>query len=160
MMSTHINENVLEFYKGLPFNYRDNIEEHALNIIKKTRWAGRAHEMLTPFLNSKIKILEVGCGTGWLSNRIAYHDKCDVTAIDFNPIAIERAKDVSEYVGSKVKFEVADLFDYEMKSFDLIISLGVLHHTGNFKSYLKKYVNLQMVVFLLDYIINMDVNHF
>ena len=53
MMSTHINENVLEFYKGLPFNYRDNIEEHALSIIKKTRWAGRAHEMLTPFLSVK-----------------------------------------------------------------------------------------------------------
>ena len=75
-------------------------------------------------------------------------------------LIIERTKDVSEYVGSKVKFEAnSDLFDYEMKSFDLI-SLGVLHHTGNFKEHLKKYVNLQMVVFLLDYIINMDVNHF
>ncbi len=138
MMSTHINENVLEFYKGLPFNYRDSVEEHALSVIKKTRWAGEAYEMIAPILKPKTKVLEVGCGTGWLSNRIAYHDKCDVTAIDFNPVAIERAKDVSEYVGSKVKFEVADLFDYEMKSFDLIVSLGVLHHTGNFKGALEK----------------------
>ena len=35
MMSTHINENVLEFYKGLPFNYRDNIEEHVIVLLKR-----------------------------------------------------------------------------------------------------------------------------
>ena len=138
MISTHINKNVLEFYKGLPFNYRDSVEEHALSVIKKTRWAGEAYEMIAPMLKPKTKVLEVGCGTGWLSNRIAYHDKCDVTAIDFNPVAIERAKEVSEYIGNKVNFEVADLFKYNMKPADLILSLGVLHHTGDCKGALEK----------------------
>ena len=138
MTSTHINKSVLEFYKGLPFNYRDSVEEHALSVIKKTRWAGEAYEMIAPMLKPKTKVLEVGCGTGWLSNRIAYHDKCDVTAIDFNPVAIERAKEVSEYIGNKVNFEVADLFKYNIKPADLILSLGVLHHTGDCKGALEK----------------------
>ena len=55
MISTHINENVLEFYNGLPFNYRDSVEEHALSVIKKTRWAGEAYEMIAPMLKPKTK---------------------------------------------------------------------------------------------------------
>ena len=138
MTFTHINESVLEFYKELPFNYRDSIEEHALSVMRKTRWAGTAYEMISPMLKSRANILEVGCGAGWLSNRVAYHNRCNVTGIDFNPVAIERARMVSEYIGRKVNFEVADLFEYEMKPADLIISLGVLHHTGNFKGALEK----------------------
>ena len=138
MTFTHINKSVLEFYKELPFNYRDSIEEHALNVMRKTRWAGTAYETISPMLKYRAKILEVGCGAGWLSNRIAYHNRCNVTGIDFNPVAIERARMVSEYIGRKVNFEVADLFEYEMKPADLIISLGVLHHTGNFKGALEK----------------------
>ena len=138
MMSTHINENVLEFYKELPFNYRESVEGHALSVMRKTRWAGTAYEMISPMLKPKAKILEIGCGAGWLSNRIAYHDKCDVTAIDFNSVAIDRAKQVADYIGNKVNFQVANLFEYEMKPADLIVSLGVLHHTGNCKSALEK----------------------
>ena len=138
MTFTHISESVLEFYKELPFNYRDSIEEHAYSIMKKTPWAGGAYEHMVSSLKRKSKVLEVGCGAGWLANRISYHNKCNVTAIDFNPVAIERARMVSEYIGTKVKFEVADLFEYDMKSPDLIISLGVLHHTGDFKGALEK----------------------
>ena len=134
MMSTHISQNVLEFYKELPFNYRDNVEEHALSILKNKN----TYDILNPFLKPKSKILEIGCGAGWFSNSIAYHNKCDVTAIDFNPIVIERAKQVGEYVGNKVNFQVANLFEYEIKSFDLIVSLGVLHHTENCSEALEK----------------------
>ena len=78
MTFTHINESVLEFYKELPFNYRDSIEEHALSVMRKTRWAGTEYEMILPMLKSRAKILEVGCGAGWLSNRISYHNRCSV----------------------------------------------------------------------------------
>ena len=46
MTFTHINESVLEFYKELPFNYRDSIEEHALSVMRKTRWSGTEYEMI------------------------------------------------------------------------------------------------------------------
>jgi len=127
MMSTPISETVLEFYKELPFNYRDSVEDHALSILENKT----TYDVLTPFLKPKFKILEIGCGAGWLSNRIAYHNSCDITAIDFNPVAIERAKLVGKYIGNKVDFQVADLFEYEINNkTDLVVSLGVLHHTG------------------------------
>ena len=126
-MSLSISETVLEFYKELPFNYYDSVEDHASKVLKNRI----TYDVLTPFLKPKAKILELGCGTGWLSNRIAYYNKCDITAIDFNPVAIERAKLVGEYIGTKVDFQVADLFEYEISSkMDLVVSLGVLHSTG------------------------------
>ena len=125
MLSTHTSKNVLEFYKELPFNYRESIEEHALSVLQNKN----TYDILNPFVKPKTKVLEIGCGAGWFSNSIAYHNKCDVTAIDFNPVVTERAKQVAEYIGNKVNFEVADLFEYKIEPVDLIVSLGVLHHT-------------------------------
>lgn len=127
MMFTHISKNVLEFYKELPFNYRESVEEQALSVLQNKN----TYDILNPFLKPKTKVLEIGCGAGWFSNSIVYHNDCDVTAIDFNPIVIERAQFVAEYLGqySKVNFQVADLFEYKIEPVDLIVSLGVLHHT-------------------------------
>lgn len=83
-------------------------------------------------LTSNNTVLEVGCGVGWLSSSIAYHYKCKVTAIDFNPVAIERANKINDAIQSTVDFQVQDLFLYESKEpFDVVISMGVLHHTDN-----------------------------
>ena len=127
MMFTHISKNVLEFYKELPFNYRESVEEQALSVLQNKN----TYDILNPFLKPNTKVLEIGCGAGWFSNSIVYHNDCDVTAIDFNPIVIERAQFVAEYLGqhSKVNFQVADLFEYKIEPVDLIVSLGVLHHT-------------------------------
>ena len=134
MMSTHINKNVLDFYKELPFNYRESVEEHALSVLKNKN----TYDSLNLILKPKTKVLEIGCGAGWFSNSIAYHNKCDVTAIDFNPVVIERAKQVAEYIGNSINFQVADLFEYEIKPVDLIVSLGVLHHTEDCIAALEK----------------------
>ncbi len=125
MISTHINKSVLDFYKELPFNYRESIEDHALSVLQNKN----TYDSLNLILKPKTKVLEIGCGAGWFSNSIAYHNKCDVTAIDFNPVVVERAKQVAEYIGNKINFEVADLFEYKIEPADLIVSLGVLHHT-------------------------------
>lgn len=77
-------------------------------------------------------ILEVGCGVGWLSNSIAYYYQTDVTAIDFNNVAVESAKATAKILGTRVKFECADLFHYTCSPKDIVISIGVLHHTSNF----------------------------
>ena len=87
MMSIPIDEQVLNFYKTLPFNFKGSVENHALGVIERKSYG----ENLEPLLNKGTKVLEVGCGAGWFSNGIAYHYKCDVTAFDFNPVVIERA---------------------------------------------------------------------
>ena len=53
MMSIPISETVLEFYKELPFNYRDSVEDHALSILENKT----TYDVLTPFLKPKVKIL-------------------------------------------------------------------------------------------------------
>ena len=126
MMSTPIDEQVLNFYKTLPFNFKGSVENHALGVIERKSYG----ENLEPLLNKGTKVLEVGCGAGWFSNGIAYHYKCDVTAFDFNPVVIERAKEVRDYLGLSVEYDVVDVFDYEPKELvDVVVSIGVLHHT-------------------------------
>ena len=128
---TFANNDVLAFYKALPFNYRDNVEEHAESIIKKSN----PYPQLDTILKRKVKVLDVGCGAGWFSNSIAFHKKCLVDGIDYNPIAIERAKSIAEYMYlDNVTFNVVDIFKYESEqSYDLAVSLGVLHHTNDCK---------------------------
>jgi SAM-dependent methyltransferase len=76
--------------------------------------------------------LEVGCGTGWFSNCLTHRYQCAVTAIDFNPVAVARAREVAQAAGLNTEFRVEDLFLYEPSSpFDLVVSIGVLHHTKN-----------------------------
>ena len=52
-------------------------------------------------------------------------------AIDFNPVAIERARSVAQALGVSVAFNVADLFLHEIPPVDVVVSVGVLHHTDD-----------------------------
>jgi 2-polyprenyl-3-methyl-5-hydroxy-6-metoxy-1,4-benzoquinol methylase len=136
MDNSHTGQTVLDFYKILPFNYYGSIEEQVKSITQQS-----PIEELYPPLNNLVtpckNILEVGVGAGWLTNSIAYHYKKKVLGLDFNPIAIERASSVAKKMELQSKFLCEDLFAFseEKKTnedcFDLILSLGVLHHTDN-----------------------------
>ena len=124
------NDEVLKFYKELPFNIFGDIQEHQKNI--KSGVSLNNHPVLTKILTKKMKVLEVGCGVGWLSAQIADRFQASVTSIDFNQVAIDTAQKAADSLGLNVKYEVADLFNFEPKEkFDICISLGVLHHTNN-----------------------------
>ena len=124
------NEDVLKFYKELPFNVFGDIQEHQKNI--KSGVSLNNHPVLTNILTKKMKVLEVGCGVGWLSAQIADRFQSSVTSIDFNQFAIDTAQKAADSLGLNVKYEVADLFKFEPnEKFDICISLGVLHHTNN-----------------------------
>lgn len=69
---------------------------------------------------------------GWLTNALALHYGVEATAVDFTPRALERAREVARHLGvdSRIRFIVADLLELELdESFDLVVSLGALHHT-------------------------------
>lgn len=124
------NPAVLDFYRSLPFNYRDSVEEHIKALYQTDPVA--SYPVLSPLLRPGVRVLEVGCGTGWLSNAIAYRYKASVTAIDFNPVAVQRASEIAKAAGLDTEFSVEDLFLYEPpRRFDVVISIGVLHHTDN-----------------------------
>jgi len=53
-------------------------------------------------------LLEVGCGTGVESIFFALQG-LNVTAIDFSPVAIEKAKALADLYGVTVNFQLADV---------------------------------------------------
>ncbi|MBN2290316.1 MAG: class I SAM-dependent methyltransferase, partial [Candidatus Glassbacteria bacterium] len=121
---------VLEFYKELPFNYRGSAKEHAA-AVRRTKVA-QAYPVLAPLLGKETRVLDVGCGVGWLVNAIAYRHKCRGTGIDFNPKVIQRAKEFAAILHLDTEFIFEDLFRYTpAEPFDLVVSIGVLHHTKN-----------------------------
>lgn len=127
---TGANPDVLEFYKTLPFNYHGSAIEQARMVRQRNMVS--EYGPLAALLRPGMRVLEVGCGVGWFSTSMAVHHGCDVTAIDFNPVAVERAGEIAAAANASVKVEVADLFLYEpAEPFDVVVSLGVLHHTND-----------------------------
>ncbi|MCH8189549.1 MAG: class I SAM-dependent methyltransferase, partial [Proteobacteria bacterium] len=120
---------VLDFYKELPFNYRQSVAQHAKGI-RENDMVRNYPGMAELFQRPDTRVLEVGCGVGGFANSVAHHYGCEVTAIDFNPVATERAAEVARELSLDVTYQVADLFEYAPgRTFDVVVSLGVLHHT-------------------------------
>lgn len=126
---TGAREDVLDFYKKLPFNATED-PETAAALIRKTNNVEYIYPQPDDFYGAD-SALEIGCGAGWLSNSIAYYYGLDVTAIDFNPEVIEKAKKTSRLLSVNAKFECADLFQFQCEPKDIVISVGVLHHTSD-----------------------------
>jgi cyclopropane fatty-acyl-phospholipid synthase-like methyltransferase len=115
----------------MPFNYHSNSHEAAKRVTDNPI---KAYLDLDELLHDEsIKsVLEIGCGAGWAANSIALHYSKDVTAVDIAAHALERAVDVAKKIGTakKIRFVRADLFDFRStEKFDLVLSIGVLHHT-------------------------------
>jgi 2-polyprenyl-3-methyl-5-hydroxy-6-metoxy-1,4-benzoquinol methylase len=91
----------------------------------------------------KLKIAEVGCGTGTTALTFALMG-ASVTLIDFNQKMLESANVIYQMYGCRPELRNADCLhdpDDEIKdSFDLVISSGLLEHfTGNFRQVCLKY---------------------
>src|SRR5882724_2809879 len=75
-----------------------------------------------------IHVLEVGCGTGAFSRRLAQRAQ-RVTAIDLSSEMIRVARSRSTQL-SNIDFEVADMMscDFPAGDFDCIATIATLHH--------------------------------
>ncbi len=84
------------------------------------------------------KILEVGCGTGWLTEGL--HELGSVTAIDLSPRAIEiaRARRIA------ADFIAGDFFqqDFPLQAYDVVICIETLFYVSDQLSFLKKLASL------------------
>ena len=128
------NHDVLLFYKQLPFNIFGD-QTTAENQIKKYDPLEVYPELKKIFSQyKKIKVIDFGCGSGWLVNSLSYHykDFVDITGVDFNPVVIDYANKLKLKLELNSKFILSDLFTYDdSQTYDVVISLGVLHHTNN-----------------------------
>jgi 2-polyprenyl-3-methyl-5-hydroxy-6-metoxy-1,4-benzoquinol methylase len=123
--------NVREFYEKTPFpNYNDF--ESFGDFFNKG--------LVNPFtmriaraIRENSKVLEVGCGTGQLINFLSAINPGSFTGFDLTGNSLALADKFAENNKLNVNFIQGDIFSapFEQRSFDFVISLGVLHHTIN-----------------------------
>lgn len=128
-MAEAVSELVRAFYEELPFNMFSDVEAQT-RFIQERDVIREQFPVLVPHLSFGRSVLDVGCGTGWLANNVQRRFPCRVTGLDFNPVAIERARETAAGANLKTRFIVSDVFEFVPEaSFDVVLSFGALHHT-------------------------------
>jgi len=131
---------VLGFYKELAFNRHSSVKSQIKDL--KRRNPVKMYPPIESLLNKNTSVLEVGSGTGWMSNSIAYYCQSQVVGIDFNADAVEFSRQVSKKMKLSSQFIASDLFNYKPeRKYDLAISIGVLHHTDDCHAAIERIVN-------------------
>jgi SAM-dependent methyltransferase len=92
----------------------------------KLRWARRV-KMLSEHFGAGMKVLEVGCGTGYFTQELA-RSGADVIAIDVSPELLEIAK--ANCSAPNVRYEIQNAYtlSYPDAVFDSVVGSSVLHH--------------------------------
>ena len=84
-------------------------------------------ELLAALAPRGSRVLDVGCGDGFLAARLA-DQGCHVTAVDIDAPVLERAR--HRWAGYPVDWVQADVLShaFEARSFDVVLSNATLHH--------------------------------
>lgn len=145
MNSQNITQQVYNFYQQLHFNEGSDIQQD-LDVIK----SGVLIEQQLPagfkdYISSLPKgsrWLEAGCGIGWLSLSASnYFPDLNVSAIDLSDRALDRAQLLKSELTSSATFEKVNILEPDqinaLGHFSAVVSIGVLHHTGDFPKAMK-----------------------
>ena len=92
------------------------------------RWSSVAKKLISIYkLNNKSKILDVGCGKGYLLYEIKkIIPNLRVVGFDISSYAIRNShKDIKKFL---FKHKAQKKYPFKNKEFDLVLSLGVVHN--------------------------------
>jgi ubiquinone/menaquinone biosynthesis C-methylase UbiE/uncharacterized protein YbaR (Trm112 family) len=123
---------VKEFYEKTPFPNYDDLDTR--DSLRSRARAGIFGKMLDEQLPHSASILEIGCGTGQMTNFIGMGWGRTVIGADLCMNSLKLAKKFRDRFGiNNAHFVQANLFrpPFEPASFDVVISNGVLHHTSD-----------------------------
>jgi 2-polyprenyl-3-methyl-5-hydroxy-6-metoxy-1,4-benzoquinol methylase len=125
MLMKHDKEAQARYYNDRfrDFDYANSLQlERAVSILDALRRTGL----------DKPRILDFGCGPGWLSNILSTFGP--TTGVDLSPEAIAAA--IKRY--PEVSYEAVDVFnwDYLSGAFDVVVSQEVLEHVEDQARYL------------------------
>ena len=134
-----VTELVKAFYEENPFPNYDDIDSEE-TLVEKAR-KGVFARLLDEQIPQGAFVLEVGCGTGQLTNFLGMHYNRKVFGSDMCLHSLRLANGFRDRCGIKnAGFVQMNLFRpcFQEQSFDLVVCNGVLHHTadplGGFKS--------------------------
>lgn len=125
---TGLTETVRGFYEDAPFpEYAET--DSVVTLLDRARSNPFARQ-LDAELALDATVLELGCGTGQLSNLLAMESRTVVGA-DLSIASLTRARAFAQSNGIRAAFVQMNLFRpcFRPGSFDLVIANGVLHHT-------------------------------
>ncbi len=112
----------------------EKIANNAVNIWGWGTPAGkaRADRRVSYFIQHGVmtagkKVLEIGCGTGEFTKRIA-QTGADITAVDISPDLLEIARETTPNVNVSFHIQNVGKLDFEDGSFDVVIGSSILHH--------------------------------
>ena len=134
---------VQAFYETAPFPNYDDFDDVKSFIEKANR--GLFAKMLSEQIPYGSVVLEVGCGTGQLSNYLAAANLSHVFGADMTLPSLRLAtKFARDNDIRRVKFIQMNLFRpcFQRNSIDYLICNGVLHHTADSKAAFMKLVPL------------------
>lgn len=116
----------LEYFKtGSERRYK--VEPHLRDFAGFHQWRGK-------------RVLEIGCGMGWDAVEFAKHG-AHYVGVDISEDSVKLAKQQFEAYGLEGEFHVLDAGDSEalkqLGEFDLVYSMGVIHHYPDIRSTIK-----------------------
>jgi ubiquinone/menaquinone biosynthesis C-methylase UbiE len=131
-------EDVKEYWNRNPVRGRwKGYEEELSYVQRKEDWMYNLIDNLD--VKGK-RVLDLGCGPG-LNTYYLHKSGAIATGADISEESVKIANERFAAIGIKDKCIIAnaeDLKDFKDNSFDIVISLGVLHHTPNMKKAAKE----------------------
>ncbi|MBE9503511.1 MAG: class I SAM-dependent methyltransferase [Proteobacteria bacterium] len=131
---------------GMPY-WVDYQNAQYLNTPKRFLWSdpeidkilyGDVKRRLLNSLPAESKVLDIGCGGGWLSLELARRGH-HVVGIDIAEKRIEIAIDTAKKNNQEIDYRVCSLEDLGPdECFDVIVSFGTIHHFPNIEEELER----------------------
>ena len=134
---------LIEFFDKISERYAKNHSGEIEDLIRE-----RTYDEVTKIIksfkekNKEIKILEAGCGNGWLTSKLLRFENVKITAVDFSKGMLKELKNRlkkdygKEYnkIKNRLKIINSNLLNLEIKEkYDLIILINVLVNVRNKK---------------------------